>query len=130
MSKQFQNEQKLAFHFINEIVQCIFKMVNVYENFKNSILEDINYLNEIDQRSQKVLKIFRSHESPKEFYMMSDSLTKQKQPIALAFSLIYDSFQKSSGLIEKKIGYLNNLIEESEDRISFVKVHQKMLKVN
>ena len=121
MSKQFNNEQKLAYNLINEIVQCIFKMVNVYENFKASILNDINYLNDIDQRSQKILKIFRSQESPKEFFTMSDSLTKQKQPIALAFSLIYDSFQKSSGLIEKKIVYLDNLIKESDNRITFCK---------
>lgn len=95
--------------------------MDVYEDFKTSIINDINYLDDIDQLSQKILKIFRSSESPKEFYTMSDSLTKQKQPIALAFSYIDDSFQKSSGLIEKKIDYLNNLIKESEDRISFCK---------
>lgn len=76
--------------------------MDVYEDFKTSIINDINYLDDIDQLSQKILKIFRSQESTKEFYTMSDSLTKQKQPIALAFSYIYDSFQKSSGLIEKK----------------------------
>lgn len=121
MSTQFNFEQKLAFNFVDQIIQCILKIVQAYENFKNSILDDINFLNDIDMRAQKILKIFRSQDIPKDFYSLSDSLTKQKQPIALAFSLIYDSFQKSSGLIEKKIDYLNSLIKESEDRIAFCK---------